>query len=57
MMWELRSSVGLARLWRYKGRCAEARNLLVPICSWFTEGFDTPDLVNAKALLAELAAH
>jgi class 3 adenylate cyclase/predicted ATPase len=53
-LWELQASVSLARLWRDQGRNAEARDLLAPIYSWFTEGFDTPALVNAKALLDEL---
>ena len=44
----------LARLWAEAGRAAEARELLAPIYGWFTEGFDTPDLVEAKALLDEL---
>jgi class 3 adenylate cyclase/predicted ATPase len=53
-IFELRSAMGLARLWRDQGRRAEARNLLAPIYGWFTEGFDTSDLKQAKALLAEL---
>jgi class 3 adenylate cyclase/predicted ATPase len=53
-MWELRASASLARLRRDQGRCAEARDLLAPIYGWFTEGFGTPDLQEAKALLAEL---
>ena len=44
----------LARLWRDQGKRAEARDLLAPIYGWFTEGFDTCDLIDAKALLAEL---
>jgi predicted ATPase len=52
--WELASATSLARLWRDQGRHAEARDLLVPIFSWFTEGFDAPDLAEAKALLDEL---
>ena len=51
---ELRAATSLARLWRDQGRGAEARDLLAPIYSWFTEGFDTPDLKEAKALLDEL---
>jgi predicted ATPase len=51
---ELRAATSLAQLWRDQGRTAGARDLLVPICSWFTEGFDTLDLKRAKALLAEL---
>jgi predicted ATPase len=55
-LWELRAAVSLARLRRDQGRAAEARDLLVPIYGWFTEGFDTPDLKDAKALLDELRA-
>jgi predicted ATPase len=54
-LWELRAAVSLARLRRDQGRRAEARDLLAPVCGWFTEGFDTPDLKEAKALLDELA--
>jgi len=54
-LWELRAAVSLARLRRAQGRRAEARNLLAPVYSWFTEGFDTQDLKEAKALLDELA--
>ena len=53
-LWELRAAASLARLRRDQGRYAEARDLLAPIYSWFTEGFDTPDLKEAKALLDEL---
>jgi tetratricopeptide (TPR) repeat protein len=52
--WELRAASELARLWRDLGRCAEARNILAPVYGWFTEGFDTPDLKDAKALLDNL---
>ena len=52
---ELRAATSLARLWGEQGRRAEARDLLAPIYSWFTEGFDTADLKDAKSLLAELA--
>jgi predicted ATPase len=52
---ELRSATSLARLWRDDGRRAEGHALLAPIYSWFTEGFNTPDLRDAKALLDELA--
>jgi predicted ATPase len=52
--WELRAAASLARLRRNQERRAEARDLLVPIYDWFTEGFDTPDLKEAKALLDEL---
>jgi predicted ATPase len=54
-LFELRAATSLARLWRDQGRHAEARDLLAPIYGWFTEGFDTPDLKEAKALLDELA--
>ena len=53
-LWELRAAVSLARLHRDQGRNTEARDLLAPIYGWFTEGFDTPDLKEAKALLDEL---
>lgn len=53
--WELRAALGLARLWRDQGKRTEARDLLSPIYGWFTEGLDTRDLKEAKALLAELA--
>ena len=53
-LWELRAAVSLARLWRDQGCHAEARDLLAPIYGWFTEGFGTPDLKEAKALLDEL---
>ena len=54
-LWELRAAVNLARLRRDQGRSAEARALLAPVYGWFTEGFETPDLKEAKALLADLA--
>jgi predicted ATPase len=50
-LWELRAAASLARLRRDQGRRAEARDLLAPVYGWFTEGFDTPDLKDAKALL------
>jgi class 3 adenylate cyclase/predicted ATPase len=53
-LWELRAAASLARLRRDQGRRAEARRLLAPVYGWFTEGFDTPDLKEAKALLDEL---
>ena len=53
-LWELRAAASLARLRRDQGRRAEARDLLAPIYGWFTEGFDTPDLKDAKALIDEL---
>ena len=53
-LWELRAAVSFARVRRDQRRRAEARDLLAPVYSWFTEGFETPDLKGAKALLAEL---
>ena len=53
--WELRASMSLARLWRDQGKVQQARELLAPVYGWFTEGFDTRDLKEAKALLEELA--
>jgi tetratricopeptide (TPR) repeat protein len=52
---ELNSAVGLARLWRERGRCRQAHDLLAPIFGWFTEGLDTGPLVEARTLLGELA--
>ena len=52
--WELRAATSMARLWRDQGKRRQARDLLVPIYGWFTEGFDTLDLKEAKALLEEL---
>ena len=54
--WELRASMSLARLWRSQGKVQEARELVAPVYGWFTEGFDTRDLKEAKALLEELVA-
>jgi len=54
-LWELRAAASLARLRRDQGRRLEARDLLTPVYRWFTEGLDTPDLKEAKALLDELA--
>jgi predicted ATPase len=54
-MWELRTSTSLARLWLSQGKRREANELLAPVHDWFTEGFDTRDLLDAKALLDELA--
>jgi class 3 adenylate cyclase/predicted ATPase len=54
-LWELRAATSLARLWGDQGRRAEAHDLLAPVYGWFTEGFDTADLKDAKALLDELA--
>jgi hypothetical protein len=53
-MWELRTATSLARLWQSQGRRREAYELLAPVYCWFTEGFDTKDLLDAKTLLAEL---
>ena len=53
--WELRAAMSMARLWRDQGKRDEARQLLAPVYGWFTEGFDTLDLKEAKALLDELA--
>jgi predicted ATPase len=52
--WELRAAMSLARLWRDQGKQQQARELLAPVYGWFTEGFDTRDLKEAKALLEEL---
>jgi len=52
--WELRAATSLARLWQQQGKREEAHELLAPVYHWFTEGFDTADLKEAKALLAEL---
>jgi tetratricopeptide (TPR) repeat protein len=54
-LWELRTAMSLARLWRDQSKRIEARDLLAPVYSWFTEGFGTPALQEAKALLEELA--
>jgi predicted ATPase len=54
--WELRAATSLARLWGEQGRRAEANELLAPVYGWFTEGFDTADLKEAKALLESLDA-
>jgi predicted ATPase len=54
-LFELRAATSLARLWRDQGKRTEARDLLAPTYGWFTEGFDTPVLQDAKALLDELA--
>ena len=53
--WELRAAISLARLWREQGKRDAARDLLAPVYGWFAEGFDTPVLKEAKALLDELA--
>jgi class 3 adenylate cyclase/predicted ATPase len=54
--WELRAAMSMARLWRSQGKPRQARELLAPVYGWFTEGFDTLDLKDAKALLDELHA-
>jgi predicted ATPase len=54
-LWELRAAMSVARLWRAQGKRDDARDLLAPVYGWFTEGFDTRDLKDAKALLDELA--
>ena len=53
--WELRAAMSLSRLWQQQGKQDEARELLAPIYGWFTEGFDTADLQEARALLDELS--
>jgi predicted ATPase len=54
-LWELCAAMSLARLWRGQGKRPQAGDLLAPVHGWFTEGFGTPVLQEAKALLAELA--
>jgi predicted ATPase len=54
--WELRAAMSLARLWRDQGKVQQARELLAPVYGWFTEGFETRDLKEAKALLEKLAS-
>ena len=54
--WELRAAMSMARLWRDQGKRDAARDLLAPVYGWFTEGFDTLDLKEAKTLLDELRA-
>jgi predicted ATPase len=56
-LWELRAATSLARLWLDQGKRTQARDLLAPIYNWFTEGFDTADLKDAKALLDDSADH
>jgi predicted ATPase len=53
--WELRAAMSLARMWQRAGRSEEARALFSPVYRWFTEGFDTADLKDAEALLAQLS--
>ena len=54
-LWELSAALSLARLWRYQSKRAAARDLLAPVYGWFTEGFGTPVLQEARALLDELS--
>ena len=54
-LYELRAATSLARLWRDQGKRDEARDLLAPVYGWFTEGFNTPVLQEAKSLLDELS--
>jgi predicted ATPase len=54
---ELRAAMSLSRLWQQQGRRSEAYQLLAPLYGWFTEGFDTADLQDAKALLGALSCH
>jgi predicted ATPase len=54
--WELCAAMSMARLWRDQGKRDQARDLLAPVYGWFTEGFDTRDLTEAKALLEELSS-
>jgi len=51
----VRAATSLACLWRDQGKCEEARQLLVPVFDWFSEGFNTSDLIDAKTLLGALA--
>jgi predicted ATPase len=53
--WELRAATSLAKLWHSQKKTDEAHDLLAPVYNWFTEGFDTTDLKEAKALLEELS--
>ena len=52
--WELRAATSLARLWQHQDKRQDAYDLLAPVYGWFTEGFDTADLIDAKTLLDEL---
>ena len=54
-MWELRAVIDLSRLWHKQGKAAEAQKKLAKVSHWFTEGFDTPDLVEADQMLKELS--
>jgi predicted ATPase len=53
---ELRAAISLSRLWQRQGKREEARQVLAEVYGWFTEGFDTPDLQEARALLQELSS-
>ena len=53
--WELRAAISLTRLWQQQGKPHAAYDLLAPVYGWFTEGFDTADLIDAKALLDALS--
>ena len=53
-LWEIRAATSLARLWAERGERTQARDLLAPVYGWFTEGFETQDMKQAKALLDEL---
>jgi predicted ATPase len=55
-MWELRAAMSLSRLWQGQGKHDAAQQLLTAVYGWFTEGFDTPDLQNAQALLRQLSS-
>ena len=55
--WKLRTATSLARLWQSQGKRKEALELLKPVYNWFTEGFDTKDLIEAKALLDQLGSN
>ena len=54
--WELRAAMSMARLWRDHGKRQQAHDLIAPVYGWFTEGFDTLDLKEAKTLLSELSS-
>jgi predicted ATPase len=56
-MWELRAAICLARHWCNQGKRQEVHDFLAPIYNWFTEGFDAPDLKDARALLGKLGGH
>ena len=53
-LWELRTSIALAQVWQTQGKRQDAHDLLAPVYDWFTEGYETSDLRDAKALLEEL---